>query len=280
MKPITVHKYGTWTAPLPKRFVPIRTDEQADLVLCAYDMHKSRHAPTILARYATVFNYSNHRPVPGKFFDTPMIQLDDVTPTAEHALALMFILDRKVHLASSCHGLVDRDDFLTPTMLSRRKAFIYGIAGRLGTMLYDRCLPLFDEVGGTDIRGHADLSFPLNDADIVFVATNRTPADPTIGEAELSVMKPTTGLVSISNREAVDFGAVIKALKRDKLRFFATDIVFPSDLTTYYLEIRDLHLEGRLAITPHMGGSTLDAREIVEGRLFEAAASYIDEVRP
>jgi D-3-phosphoglycerate dehydrogenase len=127
-------------------------------------------------------------------------------------------------------------------------------------------------LGNAQVVGSLDAL--LAEADFVTLHVPETPQTRLmIGPAQLAKMKKGACLINASRGTVVDIEALADALKRDHLHGAAVD-VYPdepdsSDTKGFKTPLQGLH---NVILTPHIGGSTMEAQENI-GR--EVAASLV-----
>ena len=114
-------------------------------------------------------------------------------------------------------------------------------------------------------------------ADVVSLHVPETPATQwMIGAAQLARMKPSAVLINASRGTVVDVDALASALKSQALLGAAID-VFPeephSNKDTFESPLRGLD---NVILTPHIGGSTLEAQENIGIEVAEKLVKYSD----
>ncbi|MBT9551608.1 MAG: phosphoglycerate dehydrogenase [Hydrogenophaga sp.] len=114
-------------------------------------------------------------------------------------------------------------------------------------------------------------------ADVVSLHVPETPATQwMIGSAQIARMKPSAVLINASRGTVVDVGALASALKNQALLGAAID-VFPeephSNKDTFESPLRGLD---NVILTPHIGGSTLEAQENIGIEVAEKLVKYSD----
>jgi D-3-phosphoglycerate dehydrogenase len=114
-------------------------------------------------------------------------------------------------------------------------------------------------------------------ADVVSLHVPETPATQwMIGAAQIARMKPSAVLINASRGTVVDVNALADALKKQALLGAAID-VFPdephSNKDTFESPLRGLD---NVILTPHIGGSTLEAQENIGIEVAEKLVKYSD----
>ncbi len=122
-----------------------------------------------------------------------------------------------------------------------------------------------------------DLNELLGIADIVTLHVPETKATQEMfGEAELAAMKDNAILINASRGTVVAIDALVSALQSQKLLGAAID-VFPVEPRSNDEEfISPLREFDNVILTPHVGGSTLEAQENIGKEVAEKLAKYSD----
>jgi len=94
-----------------------------------------------------------------------------------------------------------------------------------------------------------------------------------IGERELKLMKPTAFLINTARGSIVDEKALIKALKEGWIAGAALDVFEDEPL-----EDSDLVKFDNVILTPHIGGSTIEAQKSIARILAEKIMEYIESI--
>lgn len=191
--------------------------------------------------------------------DVPREAMKRVTPTIEHTWGLIHAIHRRL-LAAASRPNSDRDEWLVPLSLSNMTIGIVGL-GRIGQGVARVAHAFHMDVIWADTYDQpthekwirTSLNALLAEADIVVVAA--------------SARYPLTGLLDNFNGLLVSIVPfpllgvspieVMDKLHTGELRGAAFDD-WPPDV---YVD-DDLVLLGRLVVTPHIGGSTEDARRL------------------
>lgn len=124
----------------------------------------------------------------------------------------------------------------------------------------------------------------LRDADVISLHAKLTETSYHIINTEnIRQIKPTAIIVNTARGELIDSSAVLDALKCNKLRAIASDVVSKEFLGT---ELPDDPLvvasltDDRIIITPHVGGATYTAHEKVFDKIAElSAAAFAEAVK-
>ena len=126
-------------------------------------------------------------------------------------------------------------------------------------------------------RQVAHLTDLLAQADVVSLHVPETPATQwMIGAAQIAAMKPGSVLINASRGTVVEIEPLAEALRQKKLLGAAID-VFPqeprSNQDTFESPLRGLD---NVILTPHIGGSTLEAQENIGIEVAEKLVKYSD----
>ena len=178
---------------------------------------------------------------------------------AEHAVAMLFALATRLHLAHDrSRSLVGRDTSLRGVELAGRTMGVLGV-GRIGTRVAELGRGLGMQVLGTDTSPDAvaaatakglrmtGLDGLLAGSDAVVVcASHAFGAPPVLGVAELYRMRRGALLVNVSRAALVDTAAAAAAVRAGHLRGYAVD-----DEVLHPQVDEDLLGEGRVLQTGH-----------------------------
>ena len=196
-----------------------------------------------------------------------------VTPTAEFVIGQIMFLHRQLSLAA-CKSWGDREEFVAPAMLSRMSMLLIGF-GRIGYKVAQVAERLFGSLQITDKETEKFLGNNLPSADVVVMTAH---TDRCILTAELlDLLKPSALLVSISPPCAINTEKALGMLLTDRLRGLALDCHDLRWNTAMELGTQLIQkvVEGRLLLTPHMAGSTEDARRETEQMVLREMARRI-----
>lgn len=224
--------------------------------------------------------------------------LQDITSTAEHALGLMMAAHRNTVLAhhyAAC-GRWSRYNLSAPKMLSRSTLGIVGM-GRLGRRVAQMSMGIFGNVVAYDpwmlkepaqiesikstspedtfrVGVEESMNSLAKEADIVTVhigpSFNQTGADYEALFANQFVYEffeligPEGVFVNTSRGALVNEAGLLKALNDRVLRAAALDVVKNEPYINPELAAYAYNWPGRLILTPHIGGSTVDAWTFTE----------------
>lgn len=200
--------------------------------------------------------------------------LNELTPAAELSWMLLMACARHLRAANR-HveaGLWDREQF-PGTLLKGRTLGLIG-CGRIGQWMsryatafgmrvigYDPHLP---DAEWPPMIGRTDLDTLLQDAHAVSIHVHLS--DETrglIGPREFSLLRPGAILINTSRGAICDEGALLQALESNHLGGYGTDVLEgePAIQTSRVWQYARTH--DNCIITPHIGGFSPDAVEIV-----------------
>jgi D-3-phosphoglycerate dehydrogenase len=118
----------------------------------------------------------------------------------------------------------------------------------------------------------------LEQADIITLHVPQVPSTKNmIGKQQFAKMKPGSSLINLSRGNVVDIDAVVAALQSGHLRGAAFD-VFPAEPDSNDAEfVSELRQFDNVILTPHIGGSTLEAQENIGKEVASTLATYSDD---
>lgn len=128
-----------------------------------------------------------------------------------------------------------------------------------------------------DPRGRAeprDKQVLLEEADIVTIHIPGGLTGPAIGVEELEMMKPSAYLVNAARVEAVDYRALADRLRQNKLAGAALDVFFDEPKKRGHRFVSEFRGDQRVLLTPHIGGSTLEAQRQAAESVTHAMLDY------
>jgi phosphoglycerate dehydrogenase-like enzyme len=208
--------------------------------------------------------------------------LEKITPTAEFTWGLIIALTRNMFPAyhSVLKGCWDRRPFGGPSMLSNMSLGIAG-CGRLGSMVasYGRCFGMVVQyydpfVSRNDLGAErtASLKELVQSCDIITVHIPHEKTTENLFNREIfSHFRKGSYFINTSRGELVDHQALLECLMDGRLAGAALDVLegefepeFGHLLKNHPLwQYAQKH--GNLILTPHIGGSTVDAWRLTEG---------------
>ena len=199
------------------------------------------------------------------------LQGANTTATAEHALALLLSLVRKIPAAqnSMLAGKWDRASFIG-TQLSGKKLGVVGF-GRIGREIATRARAFGMQILAYDpylkdadfANNHAtkmEMDALLSEADVITLHVLLT--DETrgfINSKKFALFKPTAILLNCSRGEVVVEHDLIHALEHKKLAGAALDVFSCEPLLQDSALLSYAKNYDNLLLTPHIGGSTWEA---------------------
>lgn len=220
--------------------------------------------------------------------------LRTITPTAEHTWGLLLALIRRTPWAfqSVLGGAWNRRLFGGKAMLSRLSIGIAGL-GRLGKLaagyakafqmkpilFYDPFVEKSETEGIIKVNSLEDLA---SQSDIITIHIPAEKETYKIFNREIfSKFKKGSFLINTSRAELVDEDAMLEALEDGVLAGAAID-VFEGEFELNHDELLQkssllayAKTHDNLLITPHIGGSTLDAWELTERRTIDKILEYL-----
>ncbi len=201
--------------------------------------------------------------------------LEGVRATAEHTVALMLSLLRRIPAAVSHvrRGGWDRESLRGSELYGKTIGVVgYGRLGRIVAryaQAFDACVFACDPCVQTVDPGVRLVPLPelLEAADIVTLHVNLTPENRGLfGRAQFRAMRAGSWFINTSRGELVDERALIGALRSGRLNGAAVDVIADehtsgrvhSPLLSYARRNRNL------IVTPHIGGCTVESMEKTE----------------
>jgi D-3-phosphoglycerate dehydrogenase len=192
------------------------------------------------------------------------------TTTAEHAIALLTSLARNIPAADAAlkAGRWDKNKFVGVEL--RGKVFLVLGLGKIGRIVAERGVALGMEVIGHDpyvdesrapkgVR-LVDLDEGLAEADFVSVHTPLLESTKNLLDARrLALLKPSARLIHAARGGIVDETALADALDKGLLAGAALDVFVEEPLP----EGHRLRKTKNLVLTPHLGASTVEAKDAV-----------------
>jgi D-3-phosphoglycerate dehydrogenase len=206
--------------------------------------------------------------------------LERITPTAEHTIGLLLAVCRRVPAAhaAALRGEWNRRPWGAPRMLSRMRLGIVGY-GRLGRKVAACGIALGMDVAYYDPRAAGstpDLFTLASRSDILSLHAPATPQTAGIVSRQVIDALPKGALlINTARGELIDEDALVDALEREHLGGAALDTLqgeYDRDFQTRFATSRVLayaRQHDNLILTPHIGGSTVDAWFETERRVIE-----------
>lgn len=239
----------------------------------------ARGGTTLLALRAAGFNNVDLRAARGLGIAVVRVPAYSPHAVAEHTVALMLALDRKIHRA---HARVREGNFSLEGLLgfdmAGRTVGIVG-TGRIGTVVARILAGFGCRLLGHDLRpspearklGVRYVGLPelLKESDVVTLHCPLTPETRHVIDARaLGLMKPGVMLVNTSRGALVDAGAVIESLKDGRLGYLGLD-VYEEEADLFYQDLSSTVIQDdvfarlttfpNVVITGHQGYFTREA---------------------
>ncbi len=196
--------------------------------------------------------------------------LDTITPTAEHTIGLMIAAWRRIpaaHRAAS-HGAWDRRPWGAPRMFSRMRLGLVGY-GRLGRKVRRIAEAMEMQVSFYDPAvpgGVACLEALAEQVDVLSLHAPATPATRNlVSRAVIERLPRGAMVVNTARGELLDVEALLDLLDSGHIAAAALDTVdgeYDPDFSKTFGDsrlVREARRRDNLILTPHIGGSTLDA---------------------
>jgi phosphoglycerate dehydrogenase-like enzyme len=219
--------------------------------------------------------------------------LKRITPTAELTWGLIIALTRGICPAyqSVLEGSWDRRPHGTPAMLSRMSLGIVG-HGRLGSMVarYGRAFNMrvryFDPYVSRSDSGAERCPTLEELVAISDITTIHVPHEPEtenmFDHRMFNRFKPKSYLVNTARGELIDWKALLNALETGLLAGAALDVFqgeFEPDFQQHFHKnpvLKYAQEHDNLILTPHIGGSTLDAWTLTEAHAIDMAMNFLN----
>lgn len=215
--------------------------------------------------------------------------LDSITPTAELTVGLMIAAWRRIpaaHQAASA-GAWNRRPWGAPRMFSRMRLGLVGY-GRLGRMVARIAEAMQMQVAFFDPAvpgGCPSLLALAQRSDVLSLHVPATPETRNLVSREVLAALPRGSLlVNTARGEVLDLDAALDLLADGHLAAMALDVVpgeYDPDFSKGFADsrlAREARARDNLILTPHIGGSTLDAWFETERFVIEKAARAVGEL--
>lgn len=216
--------------------------------------------------------------------------LQSITPTAELAFGQIIALTRNVIKAhESCMaGDWNRRPFGASGMLSRKRLGVVGL-GRLGSLVARYGDAFGMEVGWFDpyvqsfaYRRYASLHDLARNCDILSLhVPHEKTTENMVDQSVFDAMPRGSYFVNTARGELVDWAALLVALKSGHLAGAALD-VFEGEFVPGFADTFRNHplldyarSNGNVLLTPHIGGSTIDAWRETEMKTIEMSLDIL-----
>ncbi len=205
---------------------------------------------------------------------------------AELAIAHMFALSRFLHVSTNemRNGNWPKKEYSKGIELSNKKLGIMGF-GSIGREVARRGIGLGMSVLAYDpLFSHMDFYVELTskervlaESDFLTLHLPFDPAGPPIGKNEIAMMKEGVVIINCARGGVIDEEALLEALESGKVRGAGFD-VFSKEPPGESL--RKLITHPRVSLSPHIGGSTIEAQDRVGVEIaHKVAQALIDERR-
>jgi lactate dehydrogenase-like 2-hydroxyacid dehydrogenase len=208
--------------------------------------------------------------------------LDGITPTAEHTIGLMIAAWRSIPAAhaETCRGVWDRRPWGAPAMMSRMRLGIVGY-GRLGKKVAKIARAIGMQVNYFDpavAGGLPDLLQLASQSDILSLhAVGNEQTRHLVSRVVLEALPRGAMVVNTARGEVLDTNALIDLLESGHLYCAALDTVdgeYGVNFSEHFANsrlARYARTHNNLLLTPHIGGSTIDAWGETESRVVQKA---------
>lgn len=218
--------------------------------------------------------------------------LDTITPTAEHAWGLLLALSRRVPWSFDDvkAGRWNRFDWGSPHMLSRRTLGIIGY-GRLGRRVarygaaFDMPVSFYDPfVSGDGLARKVDsLTDLIAASDVVSLHVPSLPeTQGLIDRAAIDAFRPGSLFINTARAELVDEAALLDALRDGRIAGYAADVLDgefdPAFQAADHPLVQYAAAHDTVLLTPHIGGSTIDAWTETQRRVIDMALAYFKRI--
>lgn len=215
-----------------------------------------------------------------------------ITPTAELTWGLLLTLTRNMIPAyrSVLSGVWDRRPFGGHAMLSSLSLGIVG-HGRLGTMVarYGKAFGMevryYDPYVASSSEGAermATLKSLVSLSDVVILLVPHEKATERMFSREIfSCFRKSAYFINTARGELIDWDALLESLESGRLAGAALD-VFEGEFVPGFAERFSVHPvlsyareHDNLILTPHIGGSTIDAWRLTEAHVIKMALEHL-----
>jgi lactate dehydrogenase-like 2-hydroxyacid dehydrogenase len=217
--------------------------------------------------------------------------LETITPTAELTFCLILSLTRNVIASNRAvmEGVWDRRPFGAPKMLSRMRLGIVGL-GRLGSLVAEYASSFRMQIGYFDPYVHSNeihrfesLSELAHWSDVLTIhVPHEKQTENLVNHDVIASMKNGSYIVNTSRGELLDWRAAEKAILSKKLAGLATDVLeneFEMDFEKKFPKSDFLEFarnNSNVLVTPHIGGSTIDAWRETEIKTIQMAIDFVN----
>lgn len=212
--------------------------------------------------------------------------LDTITPTAEHTIGLMISAWRRIPAAhrAAANGGWDRRSWGAPRMLSRMRLGLVGY-GRLG-----RNVARIAEAMGMQVKfydpavpgGCASIGELAQQVDVLSLhAPSTAETRNLVSRSVLEQLPRGAMVINTARGELLDIDALLDLLESGQIAAAALDTLegeYDPDFSKTFRDSRvaqEARCRDNLILTPHIGGSTLDAWRETERFVIEKAARAV-----
>ena len=218
--------------------------------------------------------------------------LKRITPTAEHTWGLLLALTRNIIPAHRAvlNGVWDRRPFGGKAMLSSLSLGIVG-HGRLGTMVarYGKAFGMkvryYDPFVASSSEGAERIDtlgslVRLSDV-VVLLVPHEKSTEGMFSREVFAHFRQGAYFINTARGELIDWNALLECLQSGRIAGAALD-VFEGEFVPGFAErfpdhpvLRYAQEHDNLILTPHIGGSTIDAWRLTEAHAIEMALEYL-----
>lgn len=214
--------------------------------------------------------------------------LDTITPTAEHTIGLMMAAHRRIPAAFDDvkSGIWNRRDWPSPKMLSRMSLGIVGY-GRIGKKVGNIASSLGMKVDYFDpyvTDGDTSLISLAQKSDVLTIHAPANDETKNLISRDVIYSLPENSiLINTARGELLDTDALIERLEEGWLWAAALDTIDGEyevgfDISVSQKRVFNYSLKkNNLILSPHIGGSTLDAWFETENFVIKKAISVLEE---
>jgi D-3-phosphoglycerate dehydrogenase len=204
---------------------------------------------------------------------------------AEHTLALLFALGRKVaaYHAATKAGRYDLVAQLPVERIAGKTLGVIGL-GQIGSLVAAKAAALGMRVVGTNRSGNAPSGVTWRPLDVLLAESDfvslQAPLNPEtrrlINRTTLARMKPTAFLINTSRGGLVDHAALAEALAADRIAGAALDVQDPEPPDLAQPPWND----PRVIVTPHVAFYSTEATEELRTRVARQVVAFLRGERP
>lgn len=212
--------------------------------------------------------------------------LETITPTAEHTVGLMLGAWRRLPAAAraAASGEWDRRPWSAPAMLSRLRLGIVGY-GRLGRQVAAICTAMRMQVAWYDplvAGGYPDLVSLARRSDVLTLhAVANAQTAGLVSRQVLEALPRGSMVINTARGELLDIDALLDLLQTGHISCAGLDVLDGEYETGFSGHLADSRVaryareHDHLLLTPHIGGSTVDAWRETEERVIRKVAAVM-----